>query len=299
MAVQTSISTATCQACGSARTRTHAPSRTSGNCVVRCRDCGYSTLLNPPEDDSIVAQYDLDESDYNAFIAGKRQVMLDVVYVETLNRVRQLQESTGADLFDVGAGGGEFLDIARAEGFKPYGNELSAGAVQIAQERHGIRLEHADLSGIEGENRYDAMTMWCVLAHVPNPRRLLADAYRLLAPGGVLFLQTPRWSAMDTAALTASRISRGRYARVLDRRIHSAHLRLHSVSSIREDVAHGGFDVVEVRPRARYTLQTKHYLVSLGLPESASARLARLIDQAVDRDLFFRNILDVFARKPL
>lgn len=288
-----------CPTCGGARVHEHVASRQSGQVVAHCRGCGYSFIANPPPPTHVNAQYDVDRDDFAAFVDGKRHTMLEGVYTKTLDTIRTLLRSSGSELFDVGAGGGEFLAAARNHGFVPHGNDLAQGAVDIARETHGIELERGELSDVAGENRFDAMTMWCVLAHVPDPDELLQQTHRLLKPGGVLYMQTPRWSVMDSTALAMSSVTGGRFARVLDRRIHTAHLRLHSAESMAAQIVRHGFEVVTVKPRARYTLQTRHYLESLGMSERVSTRLAKVIDEAVDRDLVPRNILDVFARKPL
>jgi SAM-dependent methyltransferase len=156
-----------------------------------------------------------------------------------------------------------------------------------------------DLTTLPGENLYDAVTMWCVLAHVTDPDTLLRDALRVLKPGGILFLQTPRWSVMDAVALGVVRSTGGRFARVLDRRVNEYHMTLNSRSSLTAQATRTGFEVVEIHPRARYSLQTHAYLSSMGLGHRASRLGARVLDTAVDRGFFFRNVLDLYARKPL
>jgi len=37
---------------------------------------------------------------------------------------------------------------------------------------------------------YDAITLWAVLEHTPDPRGMLEKAYALLKPGGILLIET-------------------------------------------------------------------------------------------------------------
>ncbi len=290
--------TLACPACAAGTVRSFPGSRQSGSVVAGCATCGCHWLTNPSPAAQILDNYDYDRDVYESYVNAKRQETLHASYQATLDHLGQLIESGGRSLFDVGAGAGEFLQLARQEGFEPYGNEFAPGAIEMTKELTGIDLHVGDLATIEGSNLYDSVTMWCVLAHVRDPDDLMAHVLRVLKPGGVLFLQTPRWSAMDTAGLAAVRVSNGRWARLLDRRVSDFHMVLNSRRGLEAQAARLGFDVVEVMARARYSLNTDEYLRSLGLPERVRCSTARLIDVAVDRDLFFRNVLDLYARKP-
>lgn len=288
----------TCPACGATTVRLFPASRQTGRVVAGCKTCDCHWLTNPPVAEQILDNYAYDREIYELYVNAKREATLDRDHRSTLKRIDALIESDGRALFDLGAGAGEFLALARQEGFEPHGNEFAPGAVEMTKERTGIDLHVGDLVTIEGANLYDAVTVWCVLAHVTNPDDLLSNALRVLKPGGILFLQTPRWSAMDTAALGAASASRGRLARLLDRRVSEYHMILNSRSGLTAQVTRLGFEVVEVLPRARYSLKTHEYLSSLGMSVGASRAVSRVLDIAVNRGLIFRNVLDLYARKP-
>jgi len=292
------VQVSTCPACASTAVQAYPASRKTGRIVAGCAACGTHWLTNPPAPEQILGNYDFDREIYASYVNAKREESLDRDYRSALQRIGELIESGGRDLFDLGAGAGEFLILAREFGFEPHGNELAAGAIEMARDDAGIELHVGELDTIDGENLYDAVTMWCVLAHVVDPDDLLRQTLRILKPGGVLFLQTPRWSAMDRAALRAARSSRGRFVRLLDRRVSDMHMTLYSSRGLSARAQRIGFEVVEIHPRARYSLKTPEYLRSLGLPARASDAVARPLDVAVDRDLIFRNVLDLYARKP-
>jgi 2-polyprenyl-3-methyl-5-hydroxy-6-metoxy-1,4-benzoquinol methylase len=289
-----------CPACESKRVSAAPPSRKSGFVVATCKSCGCHWLANPkPAEDTVEFYDDFDRAGYEGFAKIKRYETLDPAYEATLDRISQEIKSGGKDLFDIGAGAGEFLERARNNGFEPHGNELAPGAIELTKEFTGIELHHGDLSSIEGENLYDAVSMWCVIAHVTDSDELLSHILRVLKPGGVLFLQTPRWSAMDTAGIAAARVSRGRWSRVLDRRVNGSHMVLYSKRGLTAQAERVGFEVIEAKPLARYSLKTPAYLGSLGVPARPAKAMGRGLDLAVDRNLFFRNILDLYVRKPL
>lgn len=289
-----------CESCGSPRIHTYPASRRSGRVIIRCRSCSLRFLSNPEAAHVISDFYDSFDRDlFTIYADAKRSTLLDSTWRSTLDRIATvLGAARGRSLFDVGAGDGQFLQLAHSDGFEVAGNELAPGAVEMAKEAYGIDLHLGELSTIEGSDHFDAVTMWCVLAHVSDPRALLADCLRILKPGGVLFMQTPRWSAMDATALAASRVTRGRMSRVVDRRLSDTHMRLHSKRSMREALRALGFETITTDSRVRYSFETIHYLASLGVPERAQKSVSSSFDWFLNRDLFFRNVLDVYARKP-
>jgi len=291
----------TCPACRGTRLRRSHPSRRTGLEILGCRDCGLHFLdVGDRTDDTPIDYGEWDREAYAAYVAVMRHELLRRSHDDVLARLAALSGASAdapAALFDLGAGDGAFLARARDAGFRPFGNELAAGAVQLAHESYGITLELGDLGTLHDVGGMDAVTMWCVLAHVNDGNRLLRDVHRILRPGGVLFLQTPRWSVMDRLGLAAHEVSGGRLTRLTDRRVSTHHVALHTGRSLRAVLDRAGYDVVAAEPRVRYSLDTVTYLTSLGLSSERAARVARPIDVLLERDLFFRNVIDVYARK--
>jgi SAM-dependent methyltransferase len=93
-------------------------------------------------------------------------------------------------LLDVGGGVGEFARVALEEGRDAYSLDSSETATGAAAETLGDR---AIRTVPEGE-RFDVVTLWCVIAHVTDPTGLLEYAGRWLRPGGTLWLTTPNFA---------------------------------------------------------------------------------------------------------
>lgn len=98
-------------------------------------------------------------------------------------------------LLDVGCAAGFFLAEARAH-YEVQGVELSAWSSAYARDQLGLpvitgTLEQAALPAA----RFDIVTLWDVIEHVPQPVPVLAEAARLLAPGGRIVLTTGDWGS--------------------------------------------------------------------------------------------------------
>ncbi len=290
------VVTSTCPACTSSRLRSSRPSRRTGNVVDRCRDCGLRFLRERWTAPELNEAYDVDREHYERWVAGTRTATIDASHDEVLQRLVEALPDQPRTLFDVGAGSGAFLARAREAGFEPAGNELASGAVELAREAHDIELHLGDLDTLDEHAQFQAVTLWCVLAHVPDGDPLLSGVRRVLAPGGLMYLQTPRFSGMDILGELTWQISRGRSTRILDRRLAIHHMFLHTERSIRAMLDRLGFEAESIEPKARYSLRTANYLGSIGVPRKLTFPLARPLDLLVDRGWFFRNVLDVYAR---
>lgn len=93
-------------------------------------------------------------------------------------------------LLDIGAGQGTLVEEAQALGYDATGVDRCEPLVRKAQAR-GLHVECRPAEDLKTGERYDVVTMMDVLEHVPEPRHLLATAYRLLRTGGRLIVYTP------------------------------------------------------------------------------------------------------------
>lgn len=107
-------------------------------------------------------------------------------------QVRNLHRpSKGGRLLDIGCGQGTFLSEMSRAGWNVQGVEPDTSAAAVAR-AHGVPvvdkpLERAQLTPAS----FDAVTMNHVIEHFHDPNEALRIAYRLLQPGGLLWIATP------------------------------------------------------------------------------------------------------------
>jgi 2-polyprenyl-3-methyl-5-hydroxy-6-metoxy-1,4-benzoquinol methylase len=154
---------------------------------------------------------------------------------------------------DVGCGTGAYLEYLREQ----LGKDALLEGIELDPERAAqSRGRNLDLRVHEGDalatlarldRSFDQITLWDVFEHVTAPLDLLEGLGQVLAPGGVIYLQTiNERSILPTLGRATYRLS-GRRILYPARRTHEAH---HLVFFVREGIEHmareAGLQVREV-----------------------------------------------------
>jgi 2-polyprenyl-3-methyl-5-hydroxy-6-metoxy-1,4-benzoquinol methylase len=110
-----------------------------------------------------------------------------------LDLINSLQPVKGR-ILDIGAGTGDFLFVAKQNGWQTIGVEPSDKAKAIALKKEVPFVE--DTTELEGHS-FDVITMWHVLEHVPNLDSQIKELKRLLKPNGSLIVAVPNFKSFD------------------------------------------------------------------------------------------------------
>ncbi|MGC8947356.1 MAG: class I SAM-dependent methyltransferase [Anaerolineae bacterium] len=100
-------------------------------------------------------------------------------------------------LLDFGCADGFFLELARIDGWEVFGVEVSRPMAEEASRRLGIPIAPS-LEELPQQS-FDAITLWEVIEHLPEPMATLTQLRERLRSGGVLMLSTPNaghWQAV-------------------------------------------------------------------------------------------------------
>jgi len=184
-----------CALCGGAAQRPRFAE--GGFRVVACGDCGLVYVTPRLRPERLPEVYD---ADYWRSAAPSRRGYADYaaegpLYRRTFaRRLRRLARHLGPPgrVLDVGCAAGFFLEVMRDRGWEVAGVEPSAAIAGAARERVGAERIHAGTleTAPFDAGRFDLVTLWDVVEHVADPVDLLRRAARLLAPEGLLVLET-------------------------------------------------------------------------------------------------------------
>lgn len=75
------------------------------------------------------------------------------------------------------------------------GLEVSDKAATVARDMSGAQVWTGSIKDLKARERFEAITAWEVLEHVPNPVEFMSAVASSLKPGGILGLSVPNWDS--------------------------------------------------------------------------------------------------------
>jgi SAM-dependent methyltransferase len=190
-----------CPICGSANVRPYCEK--DGAAYYACRDCRVLYQAQAPDREAMLGYADgeYDGGLYQEYVDAHEMKIAH--FRARMARMRpHLALGSGGpgsggagprQLLDVGCACGYFLEVAVEEGFDVHGLEFSPNAIAAARPdiRAKILNARVDDLGAQHDARYDVITAFDILEHLDKPLEFLAQARRLLRPGGSLVISTP------------------------------------------------------------------------------------------------------------
>lgn len=161
-------------------------------------DSELDMLVTHPKPENLSKYYDS-----KSYIShtDRKETLLDKIYQlikkYSLKKKYKLIDTFKTEektILDIGAGTGDFLKKGIEENWKISGVEPNAIARDIAKEK-GVDLEK-DIEHLP-EQKYDVITLWHVLEHLPNLENQIKKIITKLKPNGYLFVAVPNYKSYD------------------------------------------------------------------------------------------------------
>lgn len=199
--------------------------------IVQCRDCGF--VATSP-------QFPAEEY-ARIYGAVRRRPRPDPGETHRFRRLRErvLHHVRGGRFLDFGSGSGGFLRaMAETPGFEGQGFEVrdTEGGF-VAVDSTTMAGDFVAFAGHGAGGRYEFITAWDVLEHIPDLDRTMAALGDCLRDGGILFCTVP-----DVSSL-AARLSGASWNCYL-----LEHLWYFSPDTLRRYASRCGFSVLELAP---------------------------------------------------
>jgi 2-polyprenyl-3-methyl-5-hydroxy-6-metoxy-1,4-benzoquinol methylase len=106
-------------------------------------------------------------------------------------------------LVDIGCGNGQFLGAAMQLGWEAWGVDLDPKAVETAQKTGATVMQGGFPDTGLSSAHFDIVTLSHVIEHVHDPLAALREAFRVLKPGGHIWIATPNIGSLGHARFGA------------------------------------------------------------------------------------------------
>ncbi|MEP2280250.1 class I SAM-dependent methyltransferase [Maribacter sp.] len=161
-------------------------------------DSKTDMLITKPVPKNLEKYYDpnnyISHSDNGSSILEK---IYQAVKKYTLNKKVKLidkQNTNEKYLLDIGCGTGEFLNVAKNKNWKALGVELNDSARKKAVDKKlDIYKSLEDLNN----QKFDVITLWHVLEHLPDLENQIKKINSLLRKNGTLIIAVPNYKSYD------------------------------------------------------------------------------------------------------
>ena len=196
------------------------------------------------------------EIGYSAYARERQRAEREAYFLA--RTVRQLGPS--ARVLEVGCALGFQLEaVRRFARCEVQGVDVSSFAARFADREFGVPVRAGTLEEAKfPAGRFDLIVQKDLLEHVLRPRDHLAESFRVLAPGGLLWLVTPNGETNVRPLVRRAREERRAGSGLLPM-MDQGHLSFFTRDNLERLVREAGFDVVSLR-----TVHVKRGLRALG-----------------------------------
>lgn len=168
--------------------------------ILSCTQCGFHFTSPRPYESDIAPYYESEEYvSHSKSKVGLVNRLFHIARKYTINYKKRTvgRHSPAKSILDYGCGTGEFLNAMNNSSWDCKGVEPGKLARQHAKSEYGLSV--GDESSLKDicEASLGAITLWHVLEHVYPLKERLDLFYKMLMPGGILFLGLPNMNSWD------------------------------------------------------------------------------------------------------
>ena len=158
---------------------------------LKCDDCGLVFMNSLPDHKELITSFYSKESGYHHKLVenlGKIR-KYNKKFIQIINKLANFEIK--GNLLDVGCANGEFLFLAKKQGFNIYGVEANTYTAGIAV-NNGLNVFNGILEDANfKDNYFSVIYLGDIIEHVVDPVALLKECKRILKKEGIIIISTP------------------------------------------------------------------------------------------------------------
>ncbi len=151
-------------------------------------------LMNYYESESYISHTDANQNWFDKTY----QLVKKITLKSKIKKLKKVHPNA-TSILDVGCGTGDFLKVCKDKEYEIFGIEPHKKARSLAQSKVNSTEIYDSLSTLQNKNhcKYDIITLWHVLEHVPDLENYIKTLKDLLNPEGVLVIAVPNYLSYD------------------------------------------------------------------------------------------------------
>jgi len=248
----------------------------SGGSYHKCSKCSM-IFTNPVFNDESLTEY------YTYLDTGQGEIVENEssfyreIYSKGLFSIERIKDK--GLILDVGCSTGFFLDIAKENQWQTFGLELGLEEAKVAADK-GHDIVTCTVDKTKFKEKFDAITLWDVFEHIPDPHTYLKQLSRILKKDGIIFMQIPNSGALAP--------------RILQEKCNMfdglEHCNLYNKETIEYVTKKNGFNLESIESVISEISVLNNY-VNYEQPYFGSAKSNILLSGLIDEDSIHKNFL--------
>ncbi len=251
---------------------------------VRCRHCSLVYVEPVLSEENLIKMYQSTHSLdlYATLLTNESKKRRDLNSLAIVKKVKEKKKTPGMKWLDIGCGYGSLLKEAKKEGFEVFGIEPSKDCQKHLRKEVGAVVFDTLDSATLSEGYFDVISLKQVIEHLFDPRAIVQHCYRLLKPGGVLWIATPNTKGAGMKLMKAAHPS---YQR--------GHINMFNQLSMRKLLRDAQFHDLHL---STYGLKTLHLLSFLKGAKDVRKEVFKAVDALPTeggwkRKMYYRGVL--------
>ncbi len=152
--------------------------------VYKCRNCGLRFTLTSKKHSYEEDYFTKEQKPYFDEI-NKSKIEIFKAWLKEIEK-----HIKPGKILDVGCATGEFLSIAKKQGWDCYGIDVSKYAVEQARKKFKVNARAGELIGAYEKDFFDVVFMSFIIEHTDNPAEIVKEASKILKKHGIIFIST-------------------------------------------------------------------------------------------------------------